>query len=191
MDPELPRVAGALGSRATSVIRYVGALFAVGLGAAMFATGFRWLLAVAFDAVSGAADVVSMFQRLPMAATTAATTHAPMMAAVLVFELSGDYAIVLPLLIATATATALSRVMRPDSIYSAELRKRGVAWEFTLEGRRVVDARGQSIAAADWLLQLRYYLVIRFHARALGSRHREAPDRRGLGRARACRGGPP
>jgi CIC family chloride channel protein len=40
-----------------------------------------------------------------MAAVTAATTHAPMMAAVLVFELSGDYAIVLPLLLATTLAT--------------------------------------------------------------------------------------
>lgn len=71
-----------------------------------------------------------------MAATTAAMTHAPMMAAVLVFELSGDYAIVVPLLLATALATALSRAMRADSLYGAELRRRGVAWEMTLEGRR-------------------------------------------------------
>ncbi len=74
-----------------------------------------------------------------MAATTAATTHAPLMAAVLVFELSGDYAIVLPLLIATALSTILSRVTKTDSLYSAELRRRGIAWELTLEGRRVVN----------------------------------------------------
>lgn len=73
-----------------------------------------------------------------MAATTAATTHAPMMAALLVFELSGDYAIALPLLLATAIAAATSRLLRQDSIYGAELRKRGIAWELTLEGRRVV-----------------------------------------------------
>ncbi len=74
-----------------------------------------------------------------MAATTAATTHAPIMAAVLVFEFSRDYAVVVPLLLATAVATLLSRFMRSDSIYSAELRGRGVAWELTLEGRRVFD----------------------------------------------------
>ena len=34
-----------------------------------------------------------------MAAMTAATTHAPLMASVLVFELSSDYAIVLPLML--------------------------------------------------------------------------------------------
>lgn len=73
-----------------------------------------------------------------MAATTAAMTHAPMMAAVLVFELSGDYAIVAPLLLATAIATALSRMMRADSLYGAELKARGIAWEMTLEGRQQV-----------------------------------------------------
>jgi CIC family chloride channel protein len=73
-----------------------------------------------------------------MAATTAAMTHAPLMAAVLVFELSGDYAIVLPLMLATAVATLLSRAMSADSIYRAELRRRGLAWELTLEGRQLI-----------------------------------------------------
>jgi CIC family chloride channel protein len=74
-----------------------------------------------------------------MAAATAATTHAPLMAAVMVFELSGDYAIVLPLVLATALATLASRKLRRDSIYTAELRQRGVGWEVTMEGRRVVE----------------------------------------------------
>jgi chloride channel protein, CIC family len=72
-----------------------------------------------------------------MAAATAATTHAPLMAAVLVFELSGDYAIALPLLLATAMATLVSRALRRDSIYTAELKQRGVGWELTMEGRRI------------------------------------------------------
>ncbi|HYQ17095.1 MAG TPA: chloride channel protein [Polyangiaceae bacterium] len=71
-----------------------------------------------------------------MAAATAATTHAPLMAAVMVFELSGDYAIALPLVLATAIATSASRRLRPDSIYTAELRRRGVAWQLTLDGRQ-------------------------------------------------------
>lgn len=72
-----------------------------------------------------------------MAATTAATTHAPLMAAVMVFELSGDYAIVLPLVVATAIATVVSRAVREDSIYTAELTERGVGWRLTLDGRRL------------------------------------------------------
>lgn len=77
------------------------------------------------------------FALVGMAAATAATTHAPLMAAVMAFELSGDYAVVLPLLVATALATALSRSFSRDSIYTAELRRRGVAWELTLEGRQM------------------------------------------------------
>jgi CIC family chloride channel protein len=79
------------------------------------------------------------FALVGMAAATAATTHAPLMAAVMAFELSGDYAVVLPLLVATALATALSRFLSKDSIYIAELRRRGVAWELTLEGRQVTN----------------------------------------------------
>jgi CIC family chloride channel protein len=71
-----------------------------------------------------------------MAAATAATTHAPMTAAVMAFELSGDYAVALPLVLVTAIATSVSRRLRPDSIYTAELRQRGVAWQLTLDGRR-------------------------------------------------------
>jgi len=73
-----------------------------------------------------------------MAAATAACTHAPLMAAVMVFELSGDYAIVLPLVLSTALATLVSRRMRRESIYAAELKQRGIAWELTFEGRRVI-----------------------------------------------------
>jgi CIC family chloride channel protein len=70
-----------------------------------------------------------------MAATTAATIHAPLTAAVMIFELSGDYPIVLPLLLSTIIATTVSRWLRSDSIYAAELRRRGRGWELTLDGR--------------------------------------------------------
>jgi len=72
-----------------------------------------------------------------MAAAIAAATHAPLLAAVLAFELSGDYAVVLPLVLATAVATALARMLGQDSIYTAELRARGVTWEVTTERREV------------------------------------------------------
>jgi chloride channel protein, CIC family len=78
-----------------------------------------------------------------MAGAIAATTHAPVMACVLGFELSGDYGIVLPLFIATVLATVIARRLRPDSIYTEELRRRGIPWEGTLAQRlaRVVRAR--------------------------------------------------
>ena len=72
-----------------------------------------------------------------MAATTAASIHAPLTAAVLVFELSGDYPIVLPLLIATVVSTSVSRGLGTESVYEAELRRKGLGWELTLEGRQL------------------------------------------------------
>lgn len=61
-----------------------------------------------------------------MAAVVGGTTHAPLMAAVLVFEISGDYAIVLPLLIATSLATATARRLDPRSIYGQERAAHGL-----------------------------------------------------------------
>jgi len=72
-----------------------------------------------------------------MAAATAASIRAPLTAAVLVFELSGDYAIVLPLLLATVVATTVSRGLGSESVYEAELRRKGLGWELTLDGRQM------------------------------------------------------
>ncbi|MEO8481050.1 MAG: chloride channel protein [Acidobacteriota bacterium] len=72
-----------------------------------------------------------------MAAAAAASTHAPLTAAVMIFEVSGDYPLVVPLVLATAVAVATSRVLGGESLYEAELRRRGLGWEITLEGRRL------------------------------------------------------
>jgi CIC family chloride channel protein len=89
------------------------------------------LLGVASASAAGSYVLVGM------AATTAASIHAPLTAAVLVFELSGDYPIVLPLLLVTVVATGISRALGSESIYEAELGRKGVRWEVTLEGRRI------------------------------------------------------
>lgn len=96
------------------------------------------LYAGALEALGVQVGPAGGYALVGMAAATAATTHAPLLAAVMVFELSGDYAIVLPLVLATAIATVVSRRLRPDSVYTAELRQRGIAWEVTMEGRRMV-----------------------------------------------------
>ena len=88
----------------------------------------------------GLADAPGGYALVGMAAAIAATTHAPLMAAVLAFELSGDYAIVLPLVVATAAATLVSRRLGPDSVYTSELRRRGVDWD---------DARGVAFLNTD------------------------------------------
>ncbi len=75
---------------------------------------------------------IAAYSLVGMAAMIAATVHAPVMATVLVFELSGDYAIVLPLLTACAIATLVSRRLHRESIYTEELRRRGTRWEIQI-----------------------------------------------------------
>lgn len=96
------------------------------LGAALGGALGHWVLHFGPLGNSGA---VAAYALVGMAAMIAATTHAPLMATVLVFELSGDYAIVLPLLTACAIATLLSRRLHPESIYTEELRRRGTRWQ--------------------------------------------------------------
>jgi CIC family chloride channel protein len=99
------------------------------------ALGTSWSHLIDAPARAGAYALVGM------AATTAASIHAPLTAAVMIFELSGDYLIVLPLLLATVVSTSVSRGFGGESVYDAELRRRGVGWDITLEGRRMKASR--------------------------------------------------
>jgi len=140
--------------------RFILSLAIVSLGAALFAVAFRSALAFLYQHLYQQPNVVDAMRGLPwlltvsgllpirtpgrfalvgMAATTASSIHAPLTAAVLVFELSGDYAIVLPLLLATAIATSASRTLGGISVYEAELRPTGRGWRVTLEGREVTN----------------------------------------------------
>lgn len=80
-----------------------------------------------------------------MAAALAATTHAPITCAILACELTNDYALALPLLLACALAAGLARRLYIDSVYTAELSKRGLRWRLTLDGRRVVENQQQIV----------------------------------------------
>ena len=60
-------------------------------------------------------------------------------------ELSGDYALVLPLLVASALAAAWARRLYVDSVYTAELTRRGLRWRLTLDGRRVIENQQHTV----------------------------------------------
>jgi CIC family chloride channel protein len=102
------------------------------------ALGSVWAIVLA-HVFPGHAVSIGGYALVGMAAATAASIHAPLTAAVMAFELSGDYPIVLPLLLATAVATLISRRLGSSSVYEAELQRRGIGWELTLEGRRMTE----------------------------------------------------
>ncbi|MNY75601.1 Voltage-gated ClC-type chloride channel ClcB [compost metagenome] len=52
-----------------------------------------------------------------MATLLAATTHAPIMAALMVFEMTGEYTLLPGILLACVIATTIARGLRPQSVY--------------------------------------------------------------------------
>jgi CIC family chloride channel protein len=60
-----------------------------------------------------------------MGAVVAAATAAPITGILIVFEMTNDYAIMLPLMLATAITYMLARHLEHDSLYSGWLRRRG------------------------------------------------------------------
>ena len=72
------------------------------------------------------AGAPSAYALVGMAAALAGTTHAALCATVLIFELTGSYGVILPLMLASVTSAAVSRKLVPDSLYTAPLRRRNV-----------------------------------------------------------------
>lgn len=71
------------------------------------------------------ADQTSSFAMVGMAAMVAGGTGAVMTAVTMVFEMTRDYSIVLPMIIAVAVAVAVRRLITVESLYTIKLVKRG------------------------------------------------------------------
>jgi len=72
------------------------------------------------------ADSVGAFAVVGMGAVFAGIVRAPMTSVLIVFEMTGGYGLVLPLMIANMSAFALARRWRPISVYEALLLQDGI-----------------------------------------------------------------
>lgn len=62
-----------------------------------------------------------------MAAVFSGAARAPITAVLIVFEMSNDYKLILPLMLATVLATLLAEYLFPESIYTLKLRLKGIS----------------------------------------------------------------
>jgi CIC family chloride channel protein len=69
------------------------------------------------------------FALVGMGSLLAATTHSPLLAILMIFELSLNYSIMPPLMLACAVSTLVARRIHPESIYTEPLRRKGVELE--------------------------------------------------------------
>jgi CIC family chloride channel protein len=69
-----------------------------------------------------------------MAAVFAGAAHAPITAIIILFEMTDDYKIILPLMLAAVISYLFSSILGPDSIYDIKLRRRGGLTPDSLSG---------------------------------------------------------
>lgn len=67
-----------------------------------------------------------LFALVGMGAVLAAVVHAPLASILILLELTGDYGLVLPAMLASVIATGTARLLFRDSIYTLSLRRRGL-----------------------------------------------------------------
>jgi len=92
----------------------------------------------------GATAPSGAYALVGMSAFFAGAAHAPVTAILILFEMTRDYAIILPLMLATVLSTVVARLLSNDSIYTLKLTRRGVRLEQgldaeVLEGVRVAE----------------------------------------------------
>ncbi len=86
---------------------------------------------------------IGAFALVGMAALFSATARAPLTAMLIVFEMSGDYSMILPLMVAGVSASYFSAWLHPESIYTIKLAKRGIRF---FEGRDMDIMQGVSVS---------------------------------------------
>jgi CIC family chloride channel protein len=70
---------------------------------------------------------VGAFALVSMGATLAGTTKSPFLAMIMAFEISLDYSLMPPLMLACVVAVLVSRQLHPDSIYTEHMRLKGLS----------------------------------------------------------------
>ncbi len=89
-----------------------------------------------------------------MAAVFAGAAHAPITAIIILFEMTNDYRIILPLMLAVVVSTLLSQKLYRESIYTLKLARRGVRLEHgrdidVMQGVLVGEAMTTNIDTVD------------------------------------------
>lgn len=91
---------------------------------AMLGTAFELVINSLFPNVAAPPGAYAI---VGMAAVFSASAHAPITAIIIVFELTDDYRIMLPLMLTVVVATLLSRIwLNKQSIYTLKLTRRGI-----------------------------------------------------------------
>ncbi|GAB3296995.1 chloride channel protein [Parasphingorhabdus pacifica] len=76
-----------------------------------------------------------MYGLIGMGATFAGATRAPITGVVVLFELTGEYRIILPMMVAVVVASLVGQALSRDTIYTQKLSRRGIDLDREVESR--------------------------------------------------------
>jgi len=105
----------------------------------------HWIHALwpASTASSGAYAAVGM------AAIAAGTSHAPISAILILFEFTGNYDLILPLMLASIVSSLVASALYPYSIYTASLHRRGVEVAWRMEEAVLAALKAEDLCRPD------------------------------------------
>jgi CIC family chloride channel protein len=84
-----------------------------------------------------------------MAAVMAGTSHAPISAILILFEFTGNYELILPVMLASILSSLVARRLRSTSIYTEALRGRGVDLPWRMEEAVLAGLTAENLVRPD------------------------------------------
>ncbi|HSU83626.1 MAG TPA: chloride channel protein, partial [Thermoanaerobaculia bacterium] len=130
----LTRGSGGAGGMFTPSIAY-GALVGGAYGSFMHALWPR------------VASPYGAYAAVGMAAVMAGTSYAPISAILILFEFTGNYDLILPVMLAAILSSLLARALHPYSIYTESLRGKGI--DLRMEEAVLAGLKAESLMRAD------------------------------------------
>ncbi|MEZ4236602.1 MAG: chloride channel protein [Myxococcota bacterium] len=90
-----------------------------------------------------------------MGAVAAGVLHAPITLTLMLFEMTGNYRVILPLLVSLASAGLVARMVGVESLYEAELRHRGITLRRRPPKMQLEEIRVKDLMRTDILVRAR------------------------------------
>lgn len=99
--------------------------------------------------VPGIEAPVGGYALLGMGGLLAGLTRAPLLALIMIFELTQNTAVLLPMMVVSVLAVLSSRVLEKESMYVQSLRSAGIVWEETPEATMLSSLKVSDIMRED------------------------------------------
>jgi len=122
----------------------------------MLGGSFGWIIHDYFPAITATHGAYAL---VGMASVFAATSHAPITAILIIFEMTQDYRIILPLMVSTVVSHQLAVWLSKENIYTLKLLRRGINLKAgkdinIVRSVKVADAMKTEIETAkiEWLV---------------------------------------